>query len=358
MGLPEILITFQKAASEAVARSSRGMAAILINDDTKEQFLTPYVRMKDVKEEDWKAANLRLFKLLFKGGPNKVLAVRLLKKDGASDLAGTLKEIQHLNIDYMVYPDYSPADMTFIKGYIEESHERGKKIKAVLPDCAAESEHIINFATGGITVRWEDEDALAEYTAAEYCCRTVGILAGLPLSESCTCYELDEVVDAQLEEDADKAVDEGKLIIVFDGDKYKLGRGVTSLTKTSADKPEDLKKIKIVEGMDVIRHDIYQTFEDAYVGKVVNSYDSKQMFVGAVNEYLRSMEGTILDGNAENYVEVNGEGNREWLESKGTDTTDMTDQELKEANTGSWMFLAGTVKFLDAAEDLELQMYM
>ena len=44
MGLPEILISFQQKAVTAVRGSSRGMAAVLLDDNTKEQFLTPYRR--------------------------------------------------------------------------------------------------------------------------------------------------------------------------------------------------------------------------------------------------------------------------------------------------------------------------
>ncbi len=358
MGLPQILISFQKAASSAIARSSRGVVAVLLKDDTATQFLTPFVRYKDVVEEEWNAASLKAFKLLFKGAPNRIIAIRMLKTDNTFDLALTLQEIAALNMDYIVYPAYQSSEMQQIKGWLEECHERGKKVKAVLPNCAANSERIINFVTNLVTVRWEEEDTITQYTAAEYCARIAGILAGLPLTQSCTYFELKEIVDAGLQEDDDVAIDAGKLIIVFDGEKYKLGRGVTSLTSITDDKSEEFKKIKIVEGMDVITHDIYQTFEDHYVGKVVNSYDNKQMFVGAVNEYLNGLIGSILDGNSENLVAINKESNREYLESKGVDTLDMTEQELKEANTGSWMFLSGTIKFLDAAEDLTLQLYM
>ncbi|MCM1192714.1 MAG: phage tail sheath protein [Acetatifactor muris] len=358
MGLPEILISFQQKASSAVQRSTRGMAAILLDDDTAEQFLTPYRREKELKKEDWKEDSLKMLKLAFKGAPQKVLAVRMLKKDGNADLEGTLREILPVNIDYLAYPGYVPGQMAAIKEFLKEAHAKGKKIKAVLPSCGADCEHIINFATPGVTAKWEDLEEVLEYDCAQYACRIAGILAGLPLTQSSTYYALDEVVDAQLDADPDSAIDAGKLVLVFDGEKYKIGRGVTSLVKTTEEKPEDLKKIKIVEGMDVLVHDIHTTFEESYVGKVVNSYDNKQMFVGAVNDYFRKIQGSILDGSAENYVEVSAEMNREYLEAHGTDTADMTEQELKEANTGSWMFLAGSVKFLDAAEDLKLQMEM
>ena len=183
-------------------------------------------------------------------------------------------------------------------------------------------------------------------------------MAGLPLSQSCTYYELEEIVDAQLAADADAEIDSGKLIVIFDGEKYKLGRGVTSLVTVSDTNPEDFKKIKIVEGMDVITYDIQSTFMDTYVGKVANSYDNKQIFVGAVNDYLRQLLNTVLDGEGENYVKVSAEGNREYLEEKGTDTSEMTYQELLEANTGPWLYLEGTCSFLDAMEDMDLKMYM
>ncbi len=358
MGLPEIIISFQQKVSSAVQRGSRGLVAVLLNDDTKEQLLNPYRKIKDVAETDWTKESLTALKLVFKGKPQKVLAVRLLKKDGGIDLEGTLNEIMAVNADYLVYPEFDAGQKEIMKKFIQQSHEKGKKVKAVLPDCEADNEHIINFATSSVTVKWEDADVTESYTGAQYCSRIAGILAGLSLTQSCTYYEINEVVDAQLEQDADGAVDRGRLIVVFDGEKYKLGRGVTSLTSISEEKPEPFKKIKIVEGMDVIMHDIYSTFEDGYIGKVVNSYDNKQLFVGAVNDYLRKMQGSILDGNAENYAEVNAEQNQIYLEENGIDTSEMTEQELKEANTGSWMFLTGRVKFLDAAEDLELKMFM
>lgn len=358
MGLPEILISFKQKASTAVQKAGRGMVAILLEDDTQEQFLTPYLREKEVSNEDWEPESLNALKLAFKGGPRRVLAVRLLKKAGTADLEGTLKELFSLNIDYLAYPGYTEGQKETVKNFLKEARAEGKKVKAVLPGCEADCEFIINFATPEVTVRWEDKEETETYSGAQYCCRIAGILAGLPLTRSSTYYELEELVDARLEADACAAIDAGKMIIVFDGEKYKIGRGITSLTTVSEEKPEDFKKIKIVEGMDVILHDIYRTFEENYVGKVTNSYDNKQLFIGAVNDYFRQMQGTVLDAGAENYVEVSAELNRDYLEKNGINTTEMTEQELKEANTDAWMFLTGSCKFLDAVEDMKLQMYM
>lgn len=358
MGLPEIIISFKKKASAAIARSNRGMAAVFLQDDTAEQFLTPCTRWKDVKEKEWTAESLKVLKLLFKGGPRQVLIVRVQRADGAFDLAETLKQIMHINIDYLCYPGYMAKDLSILRDFIAEAHEKGRKVKAVLPDVAADNMHIINFASKYVTAKWIDEDEPVTYTGQEYCGRIAGILAGLPLTQSCTYYVLDEIVDADIPEDPDTEIDAGKLVIVFDGENYKIGRGVTSLQTVTLETPEEYKKIKIVEGMDVIRHDIFSTFEGGYVGKVVNSYDNKQIFVGAINDYLRAMENAILNAEAENAVQVSAEGNRQYLEEHGTDTEDMTEQELREADTGSYMILEGVCTFLDAAEDLRLDMSM
>lgn len=358
MGLPEIIISFKKKASDAISRNTRGMAAVLLQDDTTEQFLTPCTRWKDVKKNEWTEESLKVLKLLFKGGPRQVLIVRVLRTEGNINLEETLKQILHINIDYLCYPRYSNKDLGSLRAFITEAHEKGKKVKAVLPGAEADNMHIINFAHGSVTAKWIDEEEPLVYTGAEYCCRIAGILAGLPLTQSCTYYVLDEIVDADIPEDPDKEINAGKLIIVFDGEKYKIGRGVTSLQTVTPETPEEYKKIKIVEGMDVIRYDIFSTFEGSYVGKVVNSYDNKQIFVGAINNYLRAMQNAILNAEAENAVQVSAEGNRQYLEEHGIDTENMTEQELLEADTGSYMFLEGECTFLDASEDLRLNMSM
>lgn len=334
------------------------MVAVLLQDDTAEQFLTPCTRWKDVKETEWTKESLKVLKLIFKGGPRQVLAVRIVQTDGSYDLKGTLRQIMHMNIDYLCYPKYQTSDLTALREFIHEAHERGKKVKAVLPGVEADDMHIINFASSYVTAKWNDEEEPTSYTGAEYCCRVAGILAGLPLTQSCTFYVLAEIVDADIPTDPDADIDAGKLVIVFDGEKHKIGRGVTSLQTVTPDTPEDLKKIKIVEGMDVIRHDIFSTYEDHYVGKVSNGYDNKQQFVGAVNSYFRAMYNSVLNAEAENYVRISAEGNRKYLEEHGINTEDMTEQELKEADTGSYMILEGACKFLDASEDLDLNMAM
>ena len=69
-----------------------------------------------------------------------------------------------------------------------------------------------------------------KHTAAEYCARIAGILAGLSLSRSSTFYVLNDVSSAEVPDDPNERIDAGELILTFDGSQYKIGRGVNSLT--------------------------------------------------------------------------------------------------------------------------------
>ena len=74
-----------------------------------------------------------------------------------------------------------------------------------------------------------------------------------------------------------------------------------------------MKKIKIIEGMDLMRDDIRSAFENNYIG-INNSYDNKVMFVAAINQYFDGLvrEG-VLYGDAENTADIDVNAQREWL---------------------------------------------
>ena len=63
----------------------------------------------------------------------------------------------------------------------------------------------------------------------------------------------------------------------------------------------------------------------------------------------------MVDRENDHYVELDMEAILKWLRNDGVDTDDLTEQEIKEANTGSTIFLAGRMKLLDAVEDLYLK---
>ena len=53
-------------------------------------------------------------------------------------------------------------------------------------------------------------------------------------------------------------------------------------------------------------------------------------------------------------MEINVAKQKQYLESIGVDTSEMDEQAIKEANTGSHVFLKGTISILDAIEDVDI----
>ncbi|WP_274363714.1 phage tail sheath subtilisin-like domain-containing protein [Paenibacillus thermotolerans] len=344
MGLPEINIEFSSLATTAIARSQRGIVALILKDDTGDFDSIEYKSVADVKDADWTAANLDLIMKTFLGVPSKIIVERL--DAAAASYSDALTRLGGKRWNYLAIPGIATADVAAVATQIKTWRTNKKTFKAVLPNNAGDHEAIINFATEGIVV------AGKTYSASEYSGRIAGILAGLPLTRSATHYELPEVESITESADPDTDIDAGKLILISDGDKIKIGRGVNSLTTTGPGKGADFKKIKIIEGHDLVQEDITRTFNDEYVGKVNNSYDHQVLFITAVNGYLRGLEGDVLDPAAENAVGVDVEAQRQAWTEQGVDVSSLNDQQIKEKAFSSKVFIAGPLKFLDAVEDL------
>lgn len=339
MGLPEIFISFQTAGVSAIARSGRGVVALVLDDATREGS-SVYRTLAEVSADDYTAENYRLLQLCFLAAPNKVMVVR----HGTEDA----KVLDGLRFDYLAAPGMEQADAI---SYAKANRDKGVKLVtagANAPDC----EGVINLCAEELVLTDGAIDA------AGYACRIAGLLAALPLTRSATYAQLPEVVDCKAVSDPDGAVDAGKLLVIPGSEGYRLGRAVNSLTTLTPAHGAAFQKIKVVEGIDLIRRDIAATFEKSYIGTVLNDYDNKLLLVTAINAYFRQLEGTILDKTAENVCTVSLSGQRDYLESRGISTADMTDADILRANTGSQVFLAANLTFCDAMEDLQLVISM
>ena len=271
----------------------------------------------------------------------------------AADSAA-LRWLSTQKFDYLAGPgDLTAAEAGVIKTWIIAQRSDNHAVyKAVLPDLAADSEAVVNFCAADILVDG------SKFDAAGYCGRIAGLIAGTPMTQSVTYAALPEVEDIHrltpLEMDA--AVGAGKLILYHDGEKVKCGRGVNSLT-TAAGKSGVWKKIKLVELLDMVRQDIRLTVQDSYIGKLSNTYDNKLQLVTAINVYLQSLarDGLIEDDFT---CGIDVEAQDAWLQEQGTPTPDMSEQEIKEANTGTHVFLTLYIKPVDAMEDVAVNIYL
>lgn len=353
LGLPSFSMIFTGKAVSAVERSARGIVAVVLADDTEGgKELNIYKKVDEVDFEHWTATNYGYLKLIFAGSPTTVIAVRR-GNDGALEAA--LKKLKDLKWNYLTLPGLPSSDTAIVSAWIKQYRDDERKtFKAVLANCAADHEGIINFTTENITSTITG----ATHSASEYCARIAGVLAGLSLARSSTYFALDDISEAETPDNADERIDDGELVIVFDGKRFKIGRGVNSLVTFTAEKTEDVRFIKIVEGMDLYMDDIRETYEENYVGKIINDYDGKQMFVAAVGAYHKGLLGNVLDSSYENTVGVDIEAQRTYLESRGTDTSEMDDIAIAKANTGTKVFIKSNIKFVNAMEDLKMSVNM
>ena len=337
-------------ASTAIRRSQKGVVAIIIKDAAAPgaHVLTNVTQIPLALG----TANKDFISRAFTGyvnPPRKVIVYVL--PSAAEDLSAALEYLATQTLDYLVGPvDCSADDSTEITAWIASQRADGFTPKAILPDASADSEAIINFTTDGIKV------GATTHTTAAYCSRIAGLIAGTPMTISCTYAPLLEVTDVTrlTKSEMDSAIDDGEFIIFHDGEKVKVGRGVNSLQTTTQNKGEIFKKIKIVEAIDMIRNDIKITAQDNNIGKYDNSYDNKCLLISAISGYFAQLEldGILQAGTSS--VGIDLEAQEGYLQANGIDTTDMSEQEIKEANTGDKVFIKASIKILDAIEDIDL----
>ena len=407
-GRPQIVINFKSKAATAIARSGRGVGVMILNDENVEDKVVTYTinDITEIPESGLTEKNVDLIKKALLGTPSKLVVYAIPPKkittmvpqevddDNDSDTAAittlvpvivdstitqadALKNASVLKFNYICHPTGSAQDQEDLASWVmAQRRTKYKTIKGIVANVDADSYGVINFTTGNNRVINPDyTDALLEaegiaeavpatipqyiiYTAAEYTARILGIACGISLDRSMTYYELSEVVDCDVYDDVDEHINNGELCLIDEGDGngVKIARGCNSLHTFTTDVGQDFRYIKIVETIDLITDDIRETFRSDYLGKVLNDYDHKMLFIAAILVYFEELKGNILDNSAtaKNEVDIDFEKNRDYAKLKGYEVSEMSDQEIREFNTGTNVFLDGSITPVNAMEDLHV----
>lgn len=370
---PEINISFIDRAKSAVERGSRGIVLLGVRDTFAMPIANPITitSVSDIPGEigDVTKEQIKLVLIGYQTTPIKVLVYGMgVDEEGANkDEAYTvaMKDWETIKFDYLAIPTVSSdGKAQEIATWVKAMREKKKRIKAVLPHTAADHEGIINY-TIDKNVYAEDvtqpdgsvERITTEYNCEQYCGRIAGLIAGTPLQISATYAPLPELEDCTRLDDIDAPVSNGEFIIFYDGEKVKTVRAVNSFVTTVQGKGDSYKKIKIVDTMDLIADDITKTAQDSYMGKYPNNYDNKGVLITAIKGYFRQLfMDEIIDGDYEVTFDI--EAIKAYLiergEYKNEQLAAMSDTEIAKLNTGSKVFLKGSVGILDAMEDIIL----
>lgn len=364
-GLPQVLIDFKTKGTTAIKRSARGIVVMVLKNETTDT--SNYYKINDVSDipsEGLSDDNVDLIRKCLLGSPLRVLVYTLPNADVADakvTFATILAKIAGIKWNYICAPNSTEQEQQDLASWIKSQRSNKRKtFKAVCANQEADNEGIINFCTGNIKVKTSTDTSgnliYKTYTALQYTARIAGILAGLSLDRSATYFKLTEVEEVEQYEDIDSLIDKGELLLFDeqDGDGVKIARACNSLTSFTTDKGEDFRYIKIMEAVDMITDDIRDTFKKYYVGKVINDYDHKMLFITAILVYFDEIKGNVLDRDGNNTVDIDEEYQANYAKLKGEDTSTMTAMEIRQYNTGTNVVLAGSVKPVNAMEDLKI----
>ena len=368
-GLPQVIIDFKTKGVSAIKRSARGIVAMILKNETTDT--SKYYKISDVAdipETGLAAENVDLIKKCLLGTPLRILVYTLplaSVADAETTMADILKILAGIKWNYVCAPNSTVQEQQDLASWVKSQRDNKRKtFKAVLANQAADHEGIINFCTGNIKVQ-TDTDASGNpvytlYTALQYTARIAGILAGLALDRSATYFKLTEVESVEQYEDIDALIDHGQLLLFDeqDGDGVKIARACNSLVTFTTDKGEDFRFIKIIEAVDMITDDIRDTFKKYYVGKIINDYDHKMLFITAILVYFDEIKGNVLDRNGKNTVDIDEQYQANYAKLHGEDIEEMTAMEIRQYNTGTNVVLAGSVKPVNAMEDLKITFMM
>lgn len=364
MGAPSVNIAFIEKAATVIQRGERGVIAMLLKESAVTTADYTIYSVTDIPETLSEANKTAVEQALigYQTAPKKILlhliTTTSVESTGYND---ALNYFATQKWDYLVIPTVeTDAKTTTIASWIKSQRTAGMTYKAVLPNCTADCEGVVNVAAGCV-------NGETEYSAEDMCARVAGIICGTPLTISCTYAPLTEMTDCDrmTADELDAAVDAGKFVFMWDGEKVKVCRAVNSFVTTVEGKKDSYKKIKIVDAMDLMKDDIRKTAQDSYIGKYSNGYDNKCILITAVNSYFAKLirDGILSSGKCELDIDaqrayfadkggvVDVDGEKKKLE-------DCTDDDIKKGNTGSKVFLKANVAILDAMEDIDLNIFI
>lgn len=351
LGMPSITIRFIEKGVSAIQRGQRGVVGLILRGAVPSTNPVVVTTESDIVGT-WSNANKQYVKDTLVGyteKPKKIICFFVAAD--AADYSTALDYFSSQYVDYVAIPTVATDELeSSVVSWVKNEWENHNQIIVVLPDVAGDFEGIVNFTTDSIKV------GSNTYTSEQYTPRIAGMLAGTPMTMSATYANLDEVddVDRLTKAQQDAAVAAGKFILFFDAEKVKTGTAVTSFTTTTSEKGDSFKKIKLVDTMRQITRDIYSTVRDSYIGKYPNTYDNKVMLCNAIMGYFKQLTDIV-----ENYsIDIDAEANATYLESKGIDTSDMTTEELRHANTGDKVYLTAKMNLVDVMENIDIPIYI
>lgn len=358
--LPNIDIVFKQQAFSFVTRSARGNVILIVKDDTDKTFITKeYKLITDLEKDNllYTAANLQYIKDSMLGLPNKITVIRI---DIAGAIADALDIAEGFNTGWIGIADGIKTDMDALATWTKQIRLAKKTFKALVfaPTVPSNDEGVVELGNAKVTFL----DVRAEVTSEKFIPTLLGYLAGCNVEKGTTYLDMANLSATTPLSDVDTNIqlNLGKLMLINDEGKVKIGLGINSLTTFTTDKTADLQLIEVVEAIDLMLDDIRKTFKDSFIGKYKNNIDNQMVFISAVNGYLKALgNDEILDKNYENLSFIDVEAQRQaWINVNAVGAADWDEAKVKNMAYKNQMFLAGQTKILQSLTGLNFVINM
>ena len=353
MGMPIEKIELQALAENASARSVRGIVMLILDD--KVTGVHKYARKRNVKET-YSAENMAIISKCFIKYNVRNMKVVCYDSTNTETIQTALDKIDGVKFNYLACPTATEeADKKLIGDFIKEQRKQNNiLVHAIINAYAGDDEGIINFPHNSVTV---DKETL---TGVQYCVDVACMCATSAINKSMTNKQAQGVTEVSEIADEDKAIEDGQLILTYDNDLeyFVFARGVNSKTTIGEGEKEQLKKIRIVEILDMIRDDTKLEWKSNYKGKKENTFDERQNLCTKYNLYLNTLSRKKYLNNAveyKSYCEQNIEAMKNYLEDeRGIDVSELEDNEILTHDFGEHVFLKMHIYPIDVMEDIEL----
>ena len=350
--LPKINITFQQLATSFVQRSARGVAVLIIRDETPGgSGYAAYSDVTELEEAPYTETNKQAITDAMAFGPLRC-GVAKVGSDGTLEEALALVTA-HEKTGWITVVNGTTADWTALVSWIKAREAEAKSWKAVVysaaaPDCM----HVVNLVNETVTFT----DSRGQQSGDKYTPSLAGLLASCNVARGATNYLCGNLARVEVPENPDTAVGKGQFLLVNDDDEVRVGVDVNSLTTTNGKTlTEDMKYIETVEAMDMIRDDITAAFRQDYLGQYRNSLNNQMLLLSAINYYFYGLEGEeILDSEHDNHAAIDVTAQRAaWVGSGKAEAAEWDDAAVRANPFKRNVYLAGDIKILGSMVNLE-----
>ena len=340
----KIKIILKALSESAVERSTRGIVCLILKDTV--EGVKEYKSKKQVKDLFLQNNMTIINKCFVKYGVKSLKVVCY-----GTSVSEALAKLDGVKFNYLACPELTEeGDKKLVADFVKEQREANNiLVHAVLHNSKADHEGVINFKNDEVV------DADGTHTGDAYCIDVACMVATLGMDRSLTNLLVSDVETATEITDGETAIESGELFLFYDHDMegYVFSDAVNSKTTIKDGEKEALKSIRVCEIFDMVRDDIKVSFKKSYKGKTSNSYNNRKLIRDAYNLYFKQLaKKGVLNPEESNTCWLDVDATKDYLESKGIDTSEMTDEEVLKRDIDKKIFLKARIYALDTIEEL------